>query len=321
MERDPELERFNDPEVIAQLAARRDNRVAQQTRVAEARHLQLVSKAAEDAPFLKEVAAGVAKWDATARDHRAKHCARCESPRSAIGDACGRRFETETIDGSPLCRFAGDRGAYMAEDARRTKRLHRLTMAGIVNAEMRDTLTVARDPADALAMTAALIPAKPANATKAAYLAAPRLALGAVESFLRARTSHLFLNGTKGTWKTWAAASCVAEFDNAVWIAMSQIIPAASWSAIVERCRTAPVVVLSDAGTEDPPSPNWSRSAQIAQLIIERDDSRLPVIVTANLTMAEFGVRYGDRALDRMQRAITAYCEGPSLREVIGGRG
>jgi DNA replication protein DnaC len=101
---------------------------------------------------------------------------------------------------------------------------------------------------------------------------------------------------------------------------MRTVAPAESWNALQPRAFAAPLVVLSDLGTESPSA--WHRS-QLAQIINQRHDDRLPVIVTTNLQPGQMTGQigslefYGDRAWDRLRGGIDVECVGPSLREVL----
>lgn len=308
-------EKSKTPEAQAGDANRRQWREQREREAADRGQLRILQNRERLRETVRYIASRAAEVDEKIRDARIAKCDGCSTPTCETATGCSLLWIDHEVDGAVACKHAPLATTWEAERVRVDARRRRMAMAGITDGTALEAISRARVPAEALPRFESLPTAKRDN-----LLRAPRRAAEGAERFLRDRPWSLLLRGARGTWKTWAAACVVAETDGALWLSMRTVAPAESWNALQPRAFAAPLVVLSDLGTESPSA--WHRS-QLAQIINQRHDDRLPVIVTTNLQPGQMTGQigslefYGDRAWDRLRGGIDVECVGPSLREVL----
>jgi hypothetical protein len=104
--------------------------------------------------------------------------------------------------------------------------------------------------------------------------------------------------GPRCLWRTAKALSRVKQYD----------------SGEVEQLVTPGRLVVDDLGAEYLDKGGFLVSL-IDEIISERHRRELPTILTANLSPADFGARYGQRVVDRIAEAgVPVVCGGASMR-------
>ena len=130
-------------------------------------------------------------------------------------------------------------------------------------------------------------------------------AVRAVTRFMdQERVKILFLCGSVGTGKTFAAAHAVADNGGGVFV-RSRHLPVVMnpIGDAVHRVERASLVLLDDLGLEDSSDPKW------ANAWFEFVDTRQchgKTIITTNLDQAKMRARYDERVLSRLAACATA---------------
>lgn len=153
-----------------------------------------------------------------------------------------------------------------------------------------------------------------------------RRAFEAVEKFLAAPTLRtLWLLGTPGAGKSYAAIWAIAQFDgDSLLVSQADMRMGATWDSRFDRAKTVPLLVIDDP-TER--LLDW-QATDVGTLLSDRHNQRRRTIVPANIyALAKHsetaGPRgsveglFGPRVLSRMQDtqySAVAYIDGDDIR-------
>lgn len=145
------------------------------------------------------------------------------------------------------------------------------------------------------------------------------------EFLLNEDVSALLLLGKPGTWKSGSACWAITQWLGSFHFVSSPEFCRLSTSRTEENEKAyryafkTELLIFDDLGTEN--HSDWN-TGKISELVSHRYDACTKTIITSNLSVAEFKVRYGERLVDRIKETgIVVELAGASKRGNRSGKG